>query len=187
MCIVGDNSLVIHDHNRQVNIYSYNQNNGHWNAKTVDVTVGYQDPQCEQKFILMINQAISIDGLNNPLLCLIQCHLNGVLIIEVPKFLAERPTVTTHAIELTDLIDASHSLIVPLQLSCMTSYFDVHSPSIAEYDSFHCWEPSRDPSTNEYSEKETQMIDHWGQISISVSAARCLLYKFGRIWEWRQY
>ena len=39
MCVVGDNCLVILDHNRPFNIYSYDQKDGHRTAKTVDATV----------------------------------------------------------------------------------------------------------------------------------------------------
>ena len=81
----------------------------------------------------MINQAICIDGLVNYLLCPMQCCLNGVHISEVPKFLAETPSETTHTIELVYSFDAIHSLIILLQLSSATSYFDVYSPSIADY------------------------------------------------------
>ena len=70
-CVVGDNCLVIHNYNRLVNVYSYDPKDGHRSAKTVDATVGYQDPQSRKKFILMISQAIWIDGLDNHLLCLI--------------------------------------------------------------------------------------------------------------------
>ena len=59
-CVVDHNCWVIHDHNRPVNVYSYNPKDGHKSSKIVDATVGYQDPQSEQKFILMINQAIHI-------------------------------------------------------------------------------------------------------------------------------
>ena len=102
MCVVGDNCLVIHDHYRPVNVYSYYPKDGHRSANTVDVTVGYQDPQSGQKFILIICQAIYIHVLENLLLCPMQCHLNGMYISKVPKFLAESPSVTTHAVELTD-------------------------------------------------------------------------------------
>ena len=37
--------------------------------KVVDATVGYQDPQSGQKFMLMINQALCMNGLENHLLC----------------------------------------------------------------------------------------------------------------------
>ena len=53
---------------------------------------------------------------------------------EVPKFLAESPSETTHTIELVDPFDATHSLIIPLQLSRVTNYFDVYSPSVTEYE-----------------------------------------------------
>ena len=132
MCVVGDKCSVIHNHNRPVNVYSYDPKDGHRSAKTVDATVGYQDPQSGQKFILMINQAICIDGLVNHLLCPMQCHLNGVHINDVPKFLAETPSETTHAIELVNPFDATHSLIILLQLSSVTSYFDVYSPSVTD-------------------------------------------------------
>ena len=85
-CVVGDNCLVIHNHNRPISVYNYDPKDGHRSAKTVDVAVCYQDPQSGQKFILMINQAIHIDGLVNHLLCPMQCWLNGVHISEVPKF-----------------------------------------------------------------------------------------------------
>ena len=68
MCVVGNNCFVIHDHDRPVNVYSYDSKDGHKSAKTVDAAVGYQDPQSGQKFILVINQAIHIDGLVNNLL-----------------------------------------------------------------------------------------------------------------------
>ena len=63
-----------------------------------------------------------------------QCRLNGVKINEVPKFLAENPNKTTHAITLVDIFDAVHPLIIPLQLSGVTNYIDVYSPSVAEYE-----------------------------------------------------
>ena len=103
-CVVGDNYLVVHVHNRPVNVYSYNPKDGCRSAKTVDAKVDYQDLQSSQKFILMINQAICIDGLVNHLLCPMQYHLNGVQINEVPKFFAETQSKRTHAIELVELL-----------------------------------------------------------------------------------
>ena len=88
-----------------------------------------------------------------------QCCLNGVHINEVPKFLGETPKDTTHAIKLVDHFDTAHLLVIPLQLSSVTSYFDVYSTCIAEYENediakihLTAEEPSWDPSTSEYSE-----------------------------------
>ena len=161
-CVVGDNCLVIHDRKRPENIYSYDPKDGHRSAKTVDATVGYQDQQSAKKFILVINQAICIDDLDNHLLCPMQCHLNGVQISEVLKFLAENLSETTHAIELVGPVNTAHPLIIPIQLNGVTSYFDVFSPSVAEYENddvpkihFTAVETPWDPSTSEYSEQET--------------------------------
>ena len=73
---VGNNCLVIHDHNRLANVYSYDTNNCHKSVKTVDASVGYQDPHSGLTFMLVINQTIHIEGLVIHLLCPIQCHLN---------------------------------------------------------------------------------------------------------------
>ena len=61
----------------------------------------------------------------------------------------------------------------------MTSYFVVYSPSITECENedipkihLTAGETPWDPSTNENSERETQMIDHQGQISIPATVAR---------------
>ena len=183
-CVVGDNCLVVHHLNRPVNVYSYDPRDDHRSAKPVDAAVGYQDPQSIQKFVLMINQSICIDGLVNHLLCLMQCCLNGVQISEVPKFLAETTSDTTHAIELVDLFDTAHPLIILLQLSGVTSFFDVYSPSVTEYKNHDIQkihltaeEPPQDPSMNEYSERETCMLDHQGQISIPATSCQhsCLI------------
>ena len=83
-------------------------------------------------------------------------------ISEVPKFLAETPSKTTPAIKLVSPFDATHPLIIPLQLSGVTSYFDVYSPSIADYENedipkihLTAEEPPWDSSTSEYSERVT--------------------------------
>ena len=88
-------------------------------------------------------------------------------VCEVPKFLAESPNVTIHAIELVDPLDAAHLLIILLQLSGVTSYFDVNSLNVSEYENedipkihLTAKEFPWDSLTNEYSERETQILDH---------------------------
>ena len=71
--------------------------------------------------------AICINGLEKYLLCPMQCNMNGMHISELPKFLAESPSETTHVIELPNPLDAAHLLSIPLHLSSVTNYFDVYS------------------------------------------------------------
>ena len=65
----------------------------------------------------------------------------------------------------------------------MTSYCDVYSPSIAEYENedipkiyLAAEESPCDPSTSEYSERVTQMLDHLCQISIPTNSGKGPVY-----------
>ena len=179
MCVFANNCLVIHDHNKPVNVYSCDPKDCNKSVKMVNATVVYQEPKSGQKFILVINEAINIDGLVNHVLCPMQLWLNGVYINEVPKFLAESPSETTHAREFSDPFHAAHPLVILLRLSCVSSYFDVYSSCLTEYESDNipkihltAKEFQWDSYTNEYSENDTRMLDHLEQISIFATEAR---------------
>ena len=79
--------------------------------------------------ILIINQAIQINDLSKHLLYPVHCCLNDMHIREVTKFLADSPSVTTHAIQLLEPFDAPYLIMIMLQLSGVTSYVN---------DSCHC-------------------------------------------------
>ena len=78
-----------------------------------------------------------------------QCCLNGVQINEIPKLLADSPSVTSHTIQVTDILDAAHPLVVSLQLQQATcilqSLQDMKSPRFILLQ-----EPPWDPSTGEF-------------------------------------
>ena len=58
---------------------------------------------------------------------------SGVLNDEGPKFLAPIPTETKHDIQIENPFNANHSMIIPLKLNGVTSYFEVRTPSWEEY------------------------------------------------------
>ena len=79
---------------------------------------------------------------------------------------------------MADSFNTANPLIILLQFSGVTSYFDVYSFSIAFYENkdipqthLIAEEPPWDPSIIEYSEQETHMSDHQVQISIPATAA----------------
>ena len=79
--------------------------------------------------------------------------------------------------------DAIQLLIIPLQFSSVTSYFDAYSSSIEEYENediqkihLTAKEPPWDTSTIDYLERKNLMLDHQGQISIPETVARGLVY-----------
>ena len=103
-----------------------------------------------------------INDLTNYLSSSMQCYLNGVQIDYVPKFLANGPSETTNAIQIT-VPDAAYLLLILLQLQGVTSYFDLHSSSISEYESeeipkihLTAEEPPWDPSRAKYSKERLE-------------------------------
>ena len=44
-CVVGDHCLIVHGHNRPVNIYGYSTKAGSKHALVVDATVAYMEPE----------------------------------------------------------------------------------------------------------------------------------------------
>ena len=66
-------------------------------------------------YIIMLIQTIHIKGFTNHLVCLIQCPLNGNVVNEVPMFLADNPSETTHAVQVVYLYNGTKSLIIPLK------------------------------------------------------------------------
>ena len=112
--VVGDNSLLIYDHDRPINDFSYDTKDSHKYTKTVNTRVSDDDPDSGQKYILMINQAVQISGLANHHLCPMWCHLSSVQIHEVSKFLADSPSETFHAMQVVHPHDTVYTLKIPL-------------------------------------------------------------------------
>ena len=119
-CVVGDHCLIVHDHNRSVNLYGYNPKAGLKHACIVNAAVAYIVPETGQIFIISINQAIEMKGLGHHHHCLMQCCMNGVLINEVPNFLAPFHSETMHAIQLENPFNATHPINISLKLNRVT-------------------------------------------------------------------
>ena len=87
-----------------------------------------------QVFILLINQAIYMKDLNYHFLCPMQCHVNGVVIDEVPKFLTPIPSKTIHAMQVNNPFNTIHPIIISLQLTRVTSYLMTRKSTPEQYD-----------------------------------------------------
>ena len=121
-------------------------------------------------------------GLDHHLLCLMQCHVNGVLMDEVPKFLAPIPIETMHAIQSKIPFDATCLFIIPLKLNGETSYFEVRTPTQEEYEDQNILKielmmeaPPWDLSSPDFSHQELSMLDYRRQfVSLNSQARRQL-------------
>ncbi|KAL3786440.1 hypothetical protein HJC23_011021 [Cyclotella cryptica] len=134
LCAVGKNALVIHEHPNIVMVSGFDPSQPPRQAKVVDAAIWYTCRDTGDHLILMINQAIYVPEVDHCLLCPMQCRINGVEINEVPRFLTQDPTTSTHSICLPDPTDAVHPYIIPLQLEGVVSYFEYSLPTSAKFE-----------------------------------------------------
>ena len=95
--------------------------------------------------------------------------MNGVLIDEFPKFLVLVPSVTTHIIQLENLFDDTHPILILLKLNGVTYYFKVRTPTWEKYEDQNIFKIELtaeatpcDPSRPEYRCLEQSMFDYSG-------------------------
>ncbi len=149
----------------------YDESLGSKTYQTVSGVVAYDDPQTRRTLHLIINQAINIPHLNHHLLCQMQCHVNDVIVNNLPKFLATDPTDQTHALTLTDPDNPLQPVILSLILRGGTLVLNVKSTTIDEFNShdyirLHLTSETLtwDPTTDLYEQQEHAMIDYSGNI-----------------------
>jgi hypothetical protein len=131
-CVLGHDALIILDYDRPVSIVGYDESLGSKTYQTVSGIVAYDDPQTGRMLHLIINQAIHIPHLDHHLLCLMQCCVNDVTVIDL---LAADPTDQMHALTLTDPNNPLQPVILPLILREVMSLLNVRSTTINEFNS----------------------------------------------------
>ena len=133
--------------------------------RTVSAALAYDDPRTGEPVILVVHQAIHVPQMQHNLLSCMQLRLNDVIVNEVPKFLTENPTATTHSISLRgSTTDIDDNLLIPLTISGVTSTFPTRKPSVEEYETCLQYEltfdsPDYDPHDPTYSRQEDAAIE----------------------------
>jgi hypothetical protein len=170
-CVLGPGALITLDYNRPVSVVGYDESLGSKTYQTVSSVVAYNDPQTGRMLHLIINQAIHIPHLDHHLLCQMQCHVNGMIVNNLPKFLAADPTDQTHALTLTNPNNLLQLVTLPLTLRGVTLVLNVRSTTIDEFNSHDhlrlnltsetlTW----DPMTDLYEKQENAMMDYSSNI-----------------------
>ncbi len=169
MCVVCSKVLVVHNHECFVDDYGFDKQTRHSNACTIDAAIVYKGPVTHLTVIIMINQAIKIDSMTNILVCPMQCHVYGTVVIKCPKLLSASPTEDNHALLVHDPNGLSPPLTIPLSLDGVTSYFKARCPSLVEYEAKNIPKyqltsksPLWDTSTSLLSSQKDSMVDHKG-------------------------
>ena len=169
-CVVGDNALIIREHERQVSVTGYDGARPK-TFKIVDAIVGYTNPYTGATRYLEVNQAILIPGLKHNLLCPLQLRVNEVGVREIPKFLLDDPTDEDHAIT---IVDGDEKFIIPLQINGVTSCFYTFKPTTHEYETqgvmgdnvleLTYGDPEWDPHDPSFGKREEAMLDEKGRV-----------------------
>ena len=81
-------------------------------------------------FIIEVHQAILIDHLHNNLLFPIHIRMYDIKVNDITKYLNENPTAQTHSIVMQEKWE---TLLIPLHLHGVTSYFTSRNPTMEEY------------------------------------------------------
>ena len=133
-CVVGRNALVIDDYDRTVCVSGFHQSLGTMNDRhIVSAAIAYIRPENGELIILVVNQAILIEDLEHNLLCPMQLRLAGVQVNDRPKCMTHQPTEEDHAIVVKDE-DDDRTIIIPLGLRGVTSYFNSRRPTKAQWE-----------------------------------------------------
>jgi hypothetical protein len=167
-CVVGSEALIVYDCKRPINVTGFDPSKGSVkNLNIVTAAVAYEDPTNRQTMILIMHQVIHVPTISHNLVNPIQLKLNDVRCELCPKFLARRPTDTTHTISIPD--DGDDDYVIPLQLKGVTSFFPTRKPTQEEYDSCHHPEltyhsPEWNPHAVTYGQQEEALLDTNGKL-----------------------
>lgn len=175
-CVLGADALVVQDFMRPVTVAGYDPSQPTQTFRTVSGVLAHVDPNSGGTYHLLFHQAIHIPHLDHHLLCPFQCRENGLLIDEVPKFQAQKPTETSHSI-VAPVHEEDEVLTMPLYLDGITSYLSCFSPTMNEWASGDypvvemtspdvVWEPSDE----RFAAQEAAMYDAKGYLASNASA-----------------
>ena len=84
--------------------------------------------------MLVYNQSIHCPRLTNNLMFPMQSRMAGFIINELPKFLAEDPDDNMHVIIVNVPLNSNITLVIPLELKGVKSYFMSRKPKASEYE-----------------------------------------------------
>ena len=165
-CVVGRNALIIEDYDRTVSVTGFAKSLGTMDdRRIVTAAIAYIRPENGELIILVIHQCILIEEMDVNLLCPMQLRTAGVKVNDTPKCMTYRPSELDHVIVVKDE-DDDETIIIPLKLRGVTSYFNSRRPSKAEYEDdsirkidLTVYSPEWEPHTDEYAQLEINYFD----------------------------
>ena len=127
--VLGKNCLLIQDFGKAISVSGWYASAGSTECPIVSGVVVYDHPHTGVTYMLIWHQAIYLDTMDNHLICPMQCRVQGVTIHDMPKIFIKNPTEHSHAIVVSDPVDPTNDLIIPLELVGVISVFSVRTPT----------------------------------------------------------
>ena len=84
--------------------------------------------------MVVYHQAIHFPRFTSHLMCPMNSRISGVIINELPNFLAEDPDEKAHAIIFDGPLNPNEPLVILLALKGIASYFLSKNPKASEYE-----------------------------------------------------
>ena len=100
------------------------------NCRIVSAAVAYDCPMTGEVFIIDIHHSILINHIHNNLLCKMQMRMYYVEVNDITKYLTDNPTDQTHSIDMHEKVK---TVMIPLNLHGVPSYFTSRKPTMEEY------------------------------------------------------
>lgn len=158
-CTIGANCRILAYTNKSCEVSPYHPKyKAVQNVPIVQAGTAYTHPDTGITYILVINQALYMEGLPHTLLNPNQMRVNGIIVDDVPRHLAPDPNTATHSIRVPQ-----HNLSLPLQLKGIISYLPSRIPTDIELETCTWIELTSDcewdPHSNTFVEHEQRIID----------------------------
>ena len=133
--------------------------------------VAYDHPITGKVYILVFHHRIYCCQMDNHLVCLMQCRVNGVVINNTPNMCIHNLYDSTNSIKVVDSLDPDVMLHIPLILKGVTSFFCVRKPSTAEFEDNNIPKldmtyenPEWDPGDPDWAAQEASTMDLRGLV-----------------------
>ena len=103
--MLGSNFLSVHHIEISVDVSGWDTSAGIVEFPTISGAISYDHPTSRQFYMLVYYHDIHCPRLTSHLMCPIHSWMAGVIINEIPKFLAEDPDENTLAIIVDDTLN----------------------------------------------------------------------------------
>ena len=177
MCVVGKHCYILANSGRTIEVNPFSPDYAATTApRLVDAAVLYEHPYTDERYILVILNAIFVPSMEHNLIPPFIMREAGIIVNDVPKIHMESPGDEDHSIYFKD-----HDVRIHLRLNGIFSYFPSGKPSLEDIHSLAenallltplgQWNPHHDS----YAQNEDNMMDWEGKMIEEKYRERILL------------